>query len=411
MAEILDLLALFNPWWANPDFLPREVKWPARDIFTPLYQEVLSSRQISTLTGLRRTGKSTLIKQILGNLLLNTPPSRIVYLPFDEPMIEEDKEVLENLIQTYLREIVKKNIYDLKQTHYLFLDEIQLVPFWQDILKRYYDLTPNLKFIITGSASLNIRQKSKESLAGRISEHTLPPLSFREWQSLGGKGSFETYLQSGGFPELLYIPEPGRQATYLKEGVIGKIIEVDLPKITGIRLLSDFERLFWTLLPNTGQVMNFPRLSADLGIKRPTLFRYLSLLKNTLLIQEVLNIAGSFRSEKRVLRKIYPASPNFISQTPAQAETYTANTLAQKFSSDLYLYSQRGEEIDFVLPRAKLAIEVKYQNQIHPQDYKILLRYCQKKNYQPVLLTKNTTHSLPRPIISLPVAQLESFKF
>ncbi|MBM3251141.1 MAG: ATP-binding protein, partial [Candidatus Nealsonbacteria bacterium] len=385
--KINELIYLQNPWFRDQNFIPREYFWPKRRIFQTFFNEIIKLRQIISVTGLRRTGKSTLLKQAIAQMIYESIKSnKILYFSFEQPTIAEIPQTLEEIIHFYFEKIIKQPIHRLTSQVYIFLDEIQLVPFWQDILKRYYDINQNIKFVVSGSTSLFISEKSKESLAGRIFERSLPPLCFSEYKKLAKKEDFIDYLNFGQFPELLKIEDNTRKIDYLKEGMIGKILEVDIVKTYGIRKTVDFERLFWSLLPNTGQIIQSGKLMADLQMKKATLFKYLSILEKSLLINKVLNLSGSFRSEKRLLRKLYPASTNFLSLLPEpinigfKVENYIALILKDKARS-LFLYNRRGREIDFILPEEKLAIEVKYQGKVRPSDYKFLSGFVKEKKY------------------------------
>lgn len=408
---------LQNPWYRNRVFRPKELNLPKRAIFDSLILDILSLKQIISLTGLRRVGKSTLLKQIIGTFLeKGEGSSNILYFSFEEPAVNEERETLEKLILFYLNQILGKDIYKISEKVYIFLDEIQLVPFWQDVLKRFYDINQNLKFIVSGSASLFLIERSKESLAGRILERYLPPLSWSEYRKFSQSNDFVDFLDFGQFPELLEIKDNERKTEYLKEGVVGKVLEVDIPKIYHLRKNFDFERLFWSLLPNTGQVIATSKLSADLNLKKATLANYLKILQRSLLMNKVLNLSGSFRSEARLLRKFYPASANFLSLIPEsvniglKAETYICSLLRQKTNS-LYLFHQRGKEIDFILPDKRTAIEVKYQQTIRPSDYWFLEKFIQKKNYQGLVVTKNYSGKLAgKNLTFLTVEEFESAK-
>lgn len=390
-----DLIYLQNPWLKESGYLPKEIFWPKRTIFTSFYRDILKTKQIISLVGLRRTGKSTLLKQALGSLLKNSSNrNRIFYFSFEELAVEEKTETLETVIKFFLEEVVCEALHKITRPVYFFLDEIQLIPFWQDIVKRYYDLNQNLKFVVSGSSSLFILKKSRESLAGRIFEKSLGPLSFGEYKEISGRGSLEEFLKFGQFPELLVLDDFEKRKEYLKEAVIRKVIEIDIPKILKIRKRFDLERLFWVLLADTGQIISSAKLGFDLTMKKSTLFHYLSILEDTLLLNKVVNLSGSFRSEKRLLRKYYPGSSNFLSLLPDNlslgffAENYVASVLKQKFK-DLYLFNQRSKEIDFVIPEKKLAIEVKFQENIHREDYQFLKKYCAEKKYSGMIICKN----------------------
>ncbi len=414
--NIKELLYLLNPWYRDQKYVPPEHFFPKRNLFSTFNREITDIKQITSLTGLRRTGKSTLLKQVIAVLLQNRiSPSRILYFSFDQPTIDEKPELLEEIITIFLSDVLREQVHKINKKTYIFFDEIQLIPFWQDIIKRYYDLNQNLKFIVSGSSSLFISEKSKESLAGRIFTTILPPLSFSEYKRFSGKTDFTDFLDYGQFPEMLELKDNAKKIEYLQEGIIGKVLQIDIEKTYGVRKKVDFERLFWSLLPNTGQIIASRKLMTDLSLKKATLFKYLSILEQSLLIQKVLNLSGSFWSEKRLLRKLYPASSNFLKLIPEQVntgfkvETYT-HSLLYSFNQNIFLYHYRGREIDFILPDKKLAFEVKYQEHIHPLDYRFLETYIKAKKYKGVLITKNLTSELPEKSISfIPLEQIEQY--
>lgn len=414
--DIKELLYLQNPWFRDQKYIPSEHFLLKRDLFSSLEREITDIKQITSLTGLRRTGKSTLLKQVIANLLQKrTDPSCILYFSFDQPTIDKQPELFDIVLTLYFSDILQKEVHKIINKAYIFFDEIQLIPFWQDMIKRYYDLNQNLKFIVSGSSSLFISERSKESLAGRIFTTVLPPLSFSEYKRFSGKTDFTDFLDYGQFPEMLELKDNAKKIEYLQEGVIGKVLQIDIEKIYGVRKKIDFERLFWSLLPNAGQIIASRKLMTDLSLKKATLFKYLSILEQSLLIQKVLNLSGSFRSEKRLLRKLYPASSNFLKLTAEQvntgfkAETYI-HSLLRSVNKNIFLYHHRGKEIDFILPEKKLAFELKYQEHIHSMDYRFLETYVKEKKYKGILITKNYAPELPKKNVSfIPLEQFEQY--
>jgi predicted AAA+ superfamily ATPase len=411
---LTDLIYQQSPWFLNPGVTLRESGWFRRELFEKLFALITKTRQITSLVGLRRTGKSTLLKQVIIQLLASKiSPKQILFFAFDQPTVAENTETIEALLAIYEKEVLGQKLTACQKQIYLFLDEIQLVPFWQDILKRYYDLNPNLKFVVSGSSSLFIFPANKESLAGRIFTLTLPPLKFSEYQKLTNDNNFLAYLEFGQFPEILDLPNQEMKINYLREGVIGKVLEIDLPKIAPVRHAGDLERLFWSLLPNTGQIIQPLQLMTDLGIKKATLAKYLTVLEQTLLIQKTLNLSGSFRSASRLLRKFYPAAANFLSVVSEplnlgfKVEAYVASILASK-TNQVFLYHQRGKEIDFVLPEEKIAAEVKYRERLHPRDWEFLANWAKKEKYQAVVITKGETPTVKNGPLFVPVAKLET---
>lgn len=411
--NIDDLIYLQNPWFRDRKFIPKEHTLPHRQLFSKLLDEVTSEKQITALTGLRRTGKSTLVRQIIAQLLIRgAPPEHILYFSFDQPTVEEHKDTLDAIIHLYVSSILRTTLHVIDMPTYVFFDEVQLIPYWQNILKRYYDLNIGIKFVVTGSASLFIGTKSHESLAGRILMSFLPPLAFSEYQTLFQSSDFEQFLTFGQFPEMREIVDVDKKRAYLRESVIGKVLEVDIPTLWGIRKIPDFERLFWSLLPNAGQIIESGRLMTDLKLKKATLFRYLRIFEQSLLISKVLNYSRSFRSEKRLLRKLYPSSSNFLSLTPEAvqrgffAETYV-NSILQSHTKDVFLLRDRDREIDFILPDKRLALEVKYREHVSDKDALLLSRFTKKNNYRGIVITK-TQEGARGNITFIPLQSLDA---
>jgi len=302
-----------------------------------------------------------------------------------------------------------------------------MVPFWQDTLKRYYDLNQNLKFIISGSSSLFLQEKSKESLAGRIFEQILPPLTFNEYKKIEKIKLrdeivfFPDYLKYGGFFEELALTDEQRKKEFLREWVLGKVLERDLPTILRIADHQLFRILFNVLLQTNGQNVTLSKIASELNLSPTSITNYLTILEKTLLLSSAFNLVGSFVRRERRLRKIYPASSNFINFLPvfppnlgAMAETYVYNYLAKICKKDVFFFKDRGIEVDFIIPENRSVWEVKYQETIHKEDYRSLRLVMKKKKY-PIgyLLTKNLTeeHQFPEgKVFSLPVHQIENLK-
>lgn len=424
MFSLVDLIYYQNPWLKQSGFFPREKFLPKRDFYYQFKKLVFETKQISALIGVRRVGKTVILKQILAEILeTKTTPS--FYFSFDQEIIfKAKKNPLSLIIDFYLKNILKKPLHQIKQPVYLFFDEIQLIPFWQDILKRYYDLNQNFKFIVSGSSSLFLKEEFKESLAGRIVETILPPLTFLEYQKLTKSNlespvfDFEDYLKYGGFFELIELPFVDKKKEFLSEWILGKVLERDLPLIFKVFDQRIFRILFNIFLQTTPQVVFLNKIAVELGLSTTTISNYLNFLEKSLLLKTVFNFAGSFVRRERRLRKVYPASPNFISilpnfSLPAMVETYIFNFFQQVLKKELFFFKKRSLEVDFIDPVDKILIEVKYQNKIHKEDYKNLLLLMRKNKYnQAFLLTKDTQEKKiidGKETFLLPVYKLESF--
>ena len=157
--EIEESLKLLNNWW----FTGKVKKELAKDFKRYAYAEVnrllRQYKEVIMLTGLRRVGKSTIIYQLIEELIKEVNPLNVIYFSFDYTNVE-----IVNLLNSYqkLTEIKWKN-----DRIYLFLDEIQKLDNWASQIKLLYDAFPNIKFIVSGSASLQLERMAMNNLAGR----------------------------------------------------------------------------------------------------------------------------------------------------------------------------------------------------------------------------------------------------
>ncbi|MDP3026358.1 MAG: AAA family ATPase, partial [Nanoarchaeota archaeon] len=225
-----------NPWWTTSTIKEEFLKLERRDLFNEVIKYI-KDKQIITLTGLRRTGKTVLLHHVIDYLLKQFPKESILYYNFDL-----FNETIENILE-YYKDKVKLDFK--KEKIFVFLDEVQKRDNWENELKVLYDNFPNIKFFISGSSSLFIEKKTKESLAGRSFSFILKPLTFKEYLKMKKvkfdekrlslyKSEIEKhldhYLKIGGFPELIGENDENKISRYVKESVIDKIVYIDIPK-------------------------------------------------------------------------------------------------------------------------------------------------------------------------------------
>ena len=221
---LLERILKQNPWWGK-----KEVEGIKNYKERFLFKEVsgyLKKPQIIAVVGLRRTGKTVILLQTIQKLLKRKiAPKRILYFSFDE-ILGKDPQIIEKVLGIYENEIRREELKDV----FVFFDEVNHLKNWQVILKRYYDLKRKIKFFVSGSSSIYLH-KTKESLAGRIYEFELTPLSFKEFLRFKGIDidiyhaktrakifhSFESFLIEGGFPELVRFTEKSMKNRILQE--------------------------------------------------------------------------------------------------------------------------------------------------------------------------------------------------
>lgn len=423
--RLLKLLYQQNPWWVDTNYRPPESLWPKRDQFSQI-QAYLKVPQMLLVTGLRRTGKTTLLRQLIAALLdQEIPAKKICFFSFEEGFGVENREALEGIINLYFEQILKKDIVQIEKPVYLLLDEIQYIPNWQSILKRVYDLNKNIKFLVSGSASTQLVWRAKESLAGRLFELELPTLSFAEYLRLKGeepasrvdlqnlgdlrelkneiarRGEFLDqaylkYLVRGHFPELLEFTNSDQITAYLTDSVLEKVIAVDLPKTFAIKELEKFRQLFLLLAAESGNLVQIQNLASDLGLSRQTVAEYISFLEAGFLVKMVYQFTRG-RQRVRTQRKVYVASPNFTTSLEGfdemsplfnrvvghLVETAVFGRL-NYLSAQVFFWRWREKEVDFVAEgRSEIfPVEVKFAQRISQKDFSNLLYLMEKKGLE-----------------------------
>lgn len=302
-----------NPWWKKESF--KVLDYRDRDIFLTL-ERFFKLPQIIALVGLRRTGKTTLMQKIVETFLRQLSSQRILYLSFDDLPLAD----IEDILEAY-KEIFPE--IDLRQGHFLFcFDELQKLKSWQEKVKRFYDSYRNIKIIISGSESLFVRKKIKDTLGGRIFEFKISPLTFREYICFTGNEKllenvelyrediirlYRHFLRINGFPELAGIHDDMVIHKYLKESIIDKIVFKDIPQLFNIRDVQVLEEILDIIIFSPGQIIDTIKLSKELGLTRQVVSNYLYYLEKSFLIKRVYNFSRNLRRQKRALKKYYPA--------------------------------------------------------------------------------------------------------
>ncbi len=403
------LLIKQNPWWQG-----KKIELPKfeRDLLKELLKYV-KYKQIIAIVGLRRTGKTILMKQIIQKLKTK---NNIGYISFDD--IDFQKyEIAEDLINYFLEFSVKT------KRRFLFLDEIQKLPNWVDLLKTIYDTEKNLKIFISGSASLELK-KYKETLAGRILTFYLPIFTFREFVRYFGlkedisaknlfreyelkfitkkekyKKLFEDYLVKGGFPELLEIKDKEFINKYIKESVVEKVV-ADIAKISKENEKVIYE-LFRLLANSNAQLFEIINISRILKINRNLASWYIDLLEKSFLIKVNYNFTSSVAKQVRTSKKQYIAHSSIVVALldyPFEiinteiAGHLVESTIVNNLGTTSFWRSPQKEEVDIIIKKQNqiIPIEIKYQNQINKSDLKYLLKFMGKfKIKKGIIITKD----------------------
>jgi uncharacterized protein len=409
-----NLLRNLNPWWEGKAI---EVPVFERDLLETIRKD-LKLKQILAISGLRRVGKTVLMKQVIKSL--TGPADNICYISFDDISFQDYEKAME-LVEYFLTGS------DNGKTRYLFLDEIQKVPHWADFLKVIYDTHDKLKTVISGSASLEVRGE-KETLAGRIFTYNLPPLCFREFvryhgmdpgepekpfirwydrKLLGDKQRYEElfvqWLVGGAFPEMLSIEDLGLIKRYLNESVIDKAI-IDTARLAGENPVLVHE-LFRVLAGSNAQLFEHVNLASTLGINRNKVAHCIDLLEKTLLISTSRNYSASISKQARTSKKVYLAHSSLvlaILDWPAEVLTtdvaghIVEAAVATGVHARFFWKGVQNGEVDIVLDTKPLVpIEVKYQANVTTTDAKNVVNFCERNKLKKgMIITKQALDSM-----------------
>lgn len=339
--QLLAQLRTWNPWWQQGKDGIDRYKDPSykRELYTNVRNQYKEGNQIVSIVGMRQVGKSTLMRQVIKELLSGgVDPKTILYISFDDPFVRikyDKRKIFDIVVQTFMQGLLREEINLYKGKLYFFLDEVHQLPDWEKTLKTYYDRSFPINYMVSGSSSLHLQSKNKESLLGRISEHILWPFSFREyleyhenkdkqileitqearsvhgaysntfdispiypslqaiykkayvWSKQKIESNLQRFIVCGGFPRAWQQLDFVSRQRILWEQHVGKVIFEDLVQVANIRKPRDLEFLFTYIIENNGREVKLGEMKNNLNIHWETLDRYLSYLIRTFLIFRV----------------------------------------------------------------------------------------------------------------------------
>ncbi|MGM0365375.1 MAG: ATP-binding protein [Actinomycetota bacterium] len=383
-----DNLTIFNPWWQNKE-VDKNLKGKRRKIFYSI-SKYINTRQMIILSGLRRVGKTTLMFQIIDELINEgINPYHILYFSFDEEEME-----LNEIIKNYEINILKNRLTSTRT--YIFLDEIQKLNNWPSKVKILYDMYPETKIFLSGSASINLMKNTRESLAGRFFDFQIKVLDFDEYLEFIEvridkerenifekeiKSNFHNYIKTGGFIETIKLNEE-MQKKYFKEGLLERVIFKDLPGIYSINSPELLLRLLKIIANNPGMLLDYKNMANDLKIDNRTLSNYISYLEYAMLVRKLYNYSPNLLTSEKKLKKIYLSniafsiSLNYNVDLSLLLEQYFVNFLKPRF----FYRDPQKDEVDIILEldNEQVPIEVKIRNKINHKTLKPVVKFLKK---------------------------------
>jgi len=276
-----------------------------RKLFTDLKSH-LSQKEISIIIGPRQSGKTTLMEMLREHL--DKRGERTLYLNLD---IEWDRPHFDS--QSALLRKIELELS--KQRGYVFIDEIQRKENAGLFLKGLFDLRLPYKFIVSGSGSLELKEKIHESLVGRKRLFELTTITFDEFinhktdyrykENLAGFLEIEKdktqqllmeYMNFGGYPRVVLASEQTEKVQIIDE-IYRSVLEKDIAYLLKVDKTDAFSALIKVLSSQIGNLISYSELSSTLNISYQTVKKYLWYSQKIFLLDLISPYARNVRKE------------------------------------------------------------------------------------------------------------------
>lgn len=344
----------------------------------------LDRPEVVNICGVRRCGKSTLMRQLIRALTdRGVAPRDTFFVNFEEPVFLEgtlDAAMLEDLFETYVE------LAQPRSVPYLFLDEVHNVNGWERWVRSRVE-TGRARVVVSGSSSRLLDPDLATVLTGRHLTHTLWPLSFAELLRFRGielddanelaflgqaeriQRELALYLRHGGLPEVVLAREESIRDSLLKQ-YFRDLLYRDVVSRHQIRDVRALETVAHHYLVNTANLLSYNRLKNTYGLAMDQIRAYSRYLEESFLIREVPRFSYKVTAQARAPRKVYAVDVGlrnavafrFSEDLGRLAETVVFNHLIRDGEARIFYFQGRGE-CDFVIWRGTVperAIQVCY---------------------------------------------------
>ena len=275
-------------------------------------QAFKDNKIIKVVTGLRRSGKSTLLQMYRDELVANgVSPSQIQFVNFE--LMKYD------YIRTYrqLYDFITQNMVAGKK-NYLFFDEIQQVEGWEKTINSL-TLEYDTDIYVTGSNAYLLSSELATLISGRYVEIKMLPLSFKEYYEYyknDGKSAeelFNEYLKYGGLPQLLSLPSDEKTISSFLESIYDTVILKDVVGRNKLKDIDLLKRVFAFVCGNVGSITSTNSMAKyiameaklDRSLRPATIGNILEMLENAFIIYKANRYDVKGKEVLKSLEKYY----------------------------------------------------------------------------------------------------------
>jgi predicted AAA+ superfamily ATPase len=348
-----------------------------RDIYEKI-RPYFDSPEAIIVTGMRRTGKTTLLHLVFDQIKSKNK----LFLDLENPL---NRKYFEETNYDRIKVSLEFLGIDFTGRPFIFLDEIQMVKNLPSVLKYFIDHY-HVKFFLTGSASFYLKNLFTESLAGRKYIFELFPLSFREFLLFKESALripetaiditrpiyeairplYDEYILFGGFPGVVLKSSAEEKRKALEE-IFSSFFQLEILQLGDFRRNDVIRDLMLLLMQRLGSRLDIQRLSKELGISRPTLSEYISFLEGTYFIKRIRPFSSGKDFEIIKMPRVYVCDTGLANHLARlDPGSLFENSIFQNLGlkGELNYYQKKGgTEIDFIVDKSQ-AYEVK----VSPQE-------------------------------------------
>ena len=364
----------------------------------------INSGKIITLIGARRSGKSSCFYYTINQLTKTINKEQIIFINFEDERLDLKLDELDLILQGYLELYPENNLEDC----YIFFDEIQNIDGWEKFVRRVYDtITKNI--FITGSNSKLLSSEIATSLRGRTLTFNVYPLSFREFLDFKNieidfyttkskaliKTSLESYLLTGGFPELCFVDS--KYHIKILQEYFDVMIFKDLIQRYNITNIVALKFFLKRLIASSTKELSVNKIYNELksnGIKigKNTLYDFLEYAQNIFLAFLLPKYTTKLINKELGDKKIYSIDMglnraidfSFTNNLGKALENAVFLELIRREKEPFY-YTNKKSECDFVIKEQNSFIPIQVALNIEDEDTKKreikgLIEVCKELN-------------------------------
>ena len=369
---IIEILSAWNFWRRDQE------TGIIRNTYLNKLDRLAKTDQIVAITGVRRSGKSTLMKQFIKKKISSGINSALfLYVNFEEPKFSGSlsSEFLQQIYEAYF-EIIKPD-----EKPWLFLDEVQNVPNWERFVRGLHE-KKEANIFISGSTAKLLGKELGTLLTGRWVEMKTYPLDFREFllfkqmkienkmdmlsNKVRIKQLLREYLEFGGFP-LVALKEEKEE---ILRRYFDDIVERDIALRYNIRKTEKLKALARYFLTNFSSHISYRKIAKFIGLSLDSIERYSSFMAEGYLLFFVQKFSYSLKEQEVNPRVVYGIDSGLINITGFRFSENLGKLYENAVflsllegGKEIYYHKNRGE-CDFLIKEGQKvvrAIQVSYQ--------------------------------------------------